>query len=321
MKISPKIKDDLYNFSVGFCMGSANIIPGVSGGTMLFIMGAFGKLINALRELASFETLKMIAKLDLKGLYARIQWRFLAGLGLGILAAFASLAKFFVWMLEKHQSITFAFFFGLIAASIISVNRQIKKWSISAAVSGIISAAVAFTIISLVPVDTGDAWYMMILCGAICIIAMILPGLSGSFLLLVLGQYNRIWEAVGNLSHLKFNAGEISTLLLTALGCIIGLGAFVHLLNFLMERYYNPTIAALIGFMIGSLPKIWPWQSPDPASLTWQKGEAVYTRSLYHLPEYDNGNLLTLLCCIAAGLALILAIEYFAGKKQNAEDK
>ena len=288
---------------------------------MLFIMGAFGKLVTALRDLVSLDTLKMFIRLDFKGLRDRIQWRFLTALVLGVLAAFATLAKVIVGMLEAHRDITFAFFLGLIAASIISVNRQIKKWSIGAALSGIISAAAAFAIISLIPVDTGDAWYTMILCGVICIIAMILPGLSGSFLLLILGQYNRIWEAVGNLSHLKFNAGEISMLALVALGCAIGLGAFVHLLNFLMDRYYNATIAALCGFMIGSLPKLWPWQSPDPASLIWQKGKAVFSRSLYHLPKWDDGKLITLLLCIIAGFAVILTIEYFAGKKQNKESK
>ena len=129
MKKISGYKDDLYNFAVGFFMGGANVIPGVSGGTMLFIMGAFTKLTDAIRDIACMETLKMLCCGDWRGLYNRIQWRFLAGVGAGVLLAFATLAKVFVWLLDKHQQLTFAFFFGLIAASIITVNRQMKKWT------------------------------------------------------------------------------------------------------------------------------------------------------------------------------------------------
>ena len=128
------------------------------------------------------------------------------------------------------------------------VVNQIKKWTIPAGISLIVAGVAAFTIISLVPVNTGDAWYTMILCGAISIVAMILPGLSGSFLLLILGQYDRVWNAVGNIARLKFNSGEISMIVLLAIGCVAGLGAFVHLLNYLMKHFENVTIAALIGF-------------------------------------------------------------------------
>ena len=114
---------------------------------MLFIMGALGKLIDALKSIASLETLKMLCRLDFKGLYNRIQWRFLIGLVLGILVSFATLAKLFVWLLEKHQMYTFAFFFGLIVASVITVNRQMKKWSVPAVISALISTAAAYTVI------------------------------------------------------------------------------------------------------------------------------------------------------------------------------
>ena len=286
-------------------MGSANVIPGVSGGTMLFIMGAFTKLTEALREIASVETLRLLVTFRWKQLFARIQWRFLLGVGIGVLASFATLAKLIVWLLEHHQKLTFAFFFGLIAASIVTVNRQMKQWTPGAVVSCLVSAAAAFGIISLVPMDGGSQWYMMMLYGAICVIAMILPGLSGSFLMLIFGQYSRVWSAVGDLSHFHVRPGDVMMLVFLALGGVIGLGAFVHLLNFLMKRYYNATVAALIGFMAGALPRIWPWQHAIDEN-RWK----------LDLPAAD-GSLLWVILCALAGLALVLVIESLAGKKNE----
>lgn len=302
------IKEDLYNFSVGFCMGGANVIPGVSGGTMLFIMGAFTKLTDAISRIASIATLKLLFTGQWKKFYESIPWRFLFGLGAGILISFATLAKFFVWMLENHQSYTFSFFFGLIIASIFTVNRQIKQWSAGVWISFAISALAAFGIISLVPVDGGSQWYMLLLYGAICIIAMILPGLSGSFLLLIFGQYNRVWLAVGNLSHFNFSTADISTVLFLGIGAVIGLGAFVHLLNYLLRNFYNATIAALIGFMVGAIPRLWPYQ------------HEVEGRLIYDAPKYD-WSLCGIAGCLAGGFILVMIIEFFARKKAKHEEK
>ena len=297
------LKNDLYNFTVGFSMGTANVIPGVSGGTMLFIMGAFGKLTAAIGTFASVESAKLLFSGQWKKWYERIPVRFFIGLGAGLLAAFATLAKLIVWLLENQQQLTYAFFFGLITASIISVNRQMKKWSIGAAISCLIAALAAFGAISLVPVNGGSQWYMQMLYGAICIIAMILPGLSGSFLLLIFGQYEKVWMAVSNLTRLNFSAGDLSTILFLSLGAVIGMGAFVHLLNYLLKRFYNATIAALIGFMIGAIPRLWPFQAA-----------AANGRLSYLAPEWSASALLVLLCAVA-GLITVLVIDYLAGKK------
>ena len=301
------LKEDFYNFSVGFCMGGANVIPGVSGGTMLFIMGAFAKLTNAISTIASAETLKLLLAGQWKKLYERIPWRFLFGLVLGVVVSFATLAKFFVWMLENHKSYTFAFFFGLIIASIFTVNRQMQKWTPGAWISFAISALAAFGIVSLVPVDGGSQWYMLMLYGAICIIAMILPGLSGSFLLLIFGQYHRVWLAVGNLSHLQFSAEDVSTVLFLGLGAVIGIGAFVHLLNYLLKNFYNATIAALIGFMVGAIPRLWPWH------------HEIDGRMIYDAPEF-NLSMIGIIGCLLGGLLLVIAIEFFARKKKKIEE-
>ena len=299
-------KDDLYNFAVGFFMGSANVIPGVSGGTMLFIMGAFNRLTGALRDIAGMETLRLLTARRWRELFDRVQWRFLIGVGVGVLLSFATLAKVFVWLLKHHERPTFAFFLGLIAASIITVQKQMQRWTFGALISFVISAAAAFGIISLVPMDGGAQWYMLMLYGAICVIAMILPGLSGSFLLLIFGQYDRTWAAVGELAHFHFSVDRVRTVLFLGLGGIIGLGAFVHLLNFLMKRFYNATVAALIGFMVGALPRIWPWQHENPLT----------GRRIYDAPAWDN-SLIWVIVCALAGLALVLAIEFCAGQKNR----
>ena len=309
MKKESSFSEDIYNFLVGFCMGGANVIPGVSGGTMLFIMGAFGKLTEAVAAIVSVETLKLIASANWKALGKRIPWRFLFFLGAGIVVSFATLAKLFVWLLREHPEPTFGFFFGLIAASIVSVNRQMRKWSLGAIASFLVSAAAAFCIISLVPVKTGCEWYMMMLYGAICIIAMILPGLSGSFLLLIFGQYDRIWSAVGELSHLHWHGGDIMMLTCLAAGAVLGLGIFVHLLNYLMKQFYNVTVAALIGFMAGAIPRLWPWQHENPFT-----GKAVYDA-----PACDDLLPWVILAAIA-GLVLVLAADFLAGKRKTREE-
>ena len=321
MKLYSKFKEDFYNFLVGFFMGSANVIPGVSGGTMLFIMGAFNKLVDTLRTIGSLETVKMVFKGDFKALYHRIDWRFLLFLVIGVLFSFATLAKLVVYLLNEHAEPTRAFFFGLILASIITVNHQIKKWTVPAGISLVAAGIAAFAIISLDPVNTGNAWYTMIICGAISIIAMILPGLSGSFLLLILGQYDRVWNAVGNVARLKLSFDDISMIVLLIIGCILGLGAFVHLLNYQMKNFESITIAALIGFMLGSLPRIWPFQHADLSSIVLQKGKPVATRIVYDMPQsFDGKTLFTILCAIA-GLGLVMGIEYYAKKVRKNQEQ
>ena len=306
MKQKSPFFEDVYNFIVGFCIGGANVIPGVSGGTMLFILGAFGKLTEAIAAIASLDTLKLLFSAQWKALYNKIPWRFLFGLGLGVLVSFASLAKLFVWLLEAYPQMTYGFFFGLIAASIISVNRQMKKWSLGAVISFAISTAAAFWIISMVPVNSGSQWYMLMLYGAICIIAMILPGLSGSFLLLIFGQYDRVWNAVGNLARFNWQLEDIITVGCLAVGAVIGLGLFVHLLNWLLKYAYNVTIAALIGFMVGAIPRLWPWQHTEFFS-----GKVVYDAPVM------NNVLPWILLCIIGGLFLMLFIDFCAKSKNK----
>lgn len=299
---------------VGFTMGTANIIPGVSGGTMAFITGIFEELINSIKTIASAETLRMLIRFDLRGLAGWLPWKFLLALVIGMVISFATMTKLFVWLLEEHQAVTYAFFLGLIAASIISVNRGIGKWSIPAVISLLAATGVAYAVISLVPVSTPDDWWMIFLCGAICIIAMILPGLSGSFLLLVLGQYNHIWGAISDLTRLNIQLAGLISLFWFGIGCVVGLGSFVHLLNYLMRRFRDATMAALVGFMVGSLPRLWPWQ--HVTEYVENKGELVPVAIAYDAPVFDLSFLWIALAAIA-GLVIVLIIEYIAAKEEK----
>ena len=257
----------------GFSMGAANVIPGVSGGTMAFILGIYEELIDSIRAFATLETVKLAVTFKFKRLYDTLPWRFLLALGIGVLVAFVSLAKFLAFSLENYPSLTFALFFGLVLASILAVLKQVKKWSAPCVVSVVLGAIFAFAVVTLVPVETPHVWWNLFLCGMIIICAMILPGISGSFLLLILGQYKYVLAAVNLLVALPVALAKgkgvpspdviieaVMTLIWIALGCIVGLGSFSHFLNWLFKKHHDITVSALIGFMIGSLWKLWPWQ-------------------------------------------------------------
>ena len=299
---------------IGFAMGSANVIPGVSGGTIAFITGIYEELISSIRQCVSKEILKMALKFDIKGLIKTLPWKFLLSLCIGVAISFATMAKLFVWLLEKHPQLTYAFFFGLIAASIITMAKKVEKWNIPSVISAIVGAIAAYAIITMVPMNTPDNWWMMFLCGAICIIAMILPGLSGSFLMLLLGQYERVWQAVSDVCAFKASTSQLLTLFWVTLGSIAGLGSFVHLLNYLMRRFKDATTAALIGFMIGTLPRIWPYIKETDFVL--KKGKLVATKFKCLAPEW-NITLLWVILIAAAGLILVLAVEKMAAKCQE----
>ena len=306
------LKKYLSTVGIGFAMGSANVIPGVSGGTIAFITGIYAELINAIRQCVSKDTIRMALKFDIKGIFRTLPWKFLLALCIGVAISFATMAKLFVWLLEKHPQMTYAFFFGLIAASIITMTKQVQKWNISTIISAVAGAVAAYAIITMVPMNTPDSWWMMFLCGFICIIAMILPGLSGSFLMLLLGQYERVWQSVSDVCAFKSSSSQWILIFWVALGGIVGLGSFVHLLNYLMRRFKDATTAALIGFMIGTLPRIWPYTKETDFVL--KKGKLVATKFKCLAPEW-NISLLWIVLIAAAGLAMVLVIEKMASKE------
>lgn len=232
-------------------MGAADVVPGVSGGTVAFITGIYEELIASIR---SFDggALKLLVKFDLKPLLAHVNGLFLAALFAGILTSVLTLSRAIIYCLKNYPEMLWAFFFGLIIASALVVSKKIGRWSPSAIVGGILGVLFGYAVTIAVPVQTPEALWFVFLSGMIAICAMILPGISGSFILVLLAKYEFVLAAVK-----EFNLLVIGVF---SCGCAVGLLSFSHLLNWTLKRFYDVTIAVLTGIMIGSLNKVWPWK-------------------------------------------------------------
>ena len=232
-------------------MGMDDVVPGVSGGTIAFISGIYEELIASIRSV-DLTALKLLCGFRLKALWRHINGKFLFSVLLGIAVAIFSLARLMTYLLEHHPIEIWSFFFGLIIASALLVSREVKRWNAASVISLLVGAVLAYWITVISPVETPNTWWFILLSGAVAICAMILPGISGAFILLLLGKYQFILLAVGEL--------RIGVLALFVIGAVAGIVSFSHLLSWLLRRHHDPTIALLMGFMIGSLNKVWPWK-------------------------------------------------------------
>ena len=246
------IKDYLLIAVKGFGMGSADVVPGVSGGTVAFITGIYEELLNSIQAI-NLDALKILRKSGIAAFWTHVNGSFLLALFGGILLSVFSLAKTLSYLLENYPVMLWSFFFGLIIASVIFVARQIKKWDLLKVVTLLIGAIIAYYITTLTKVETPHDWWFIFLSGAIAICAMILPGISGSFILVILGQYAFVLNAVKEF--------RLDVVISFAAGAILGLLSFARLVSWLFKKFHDLTIAVLTGFMIGSLNKIWPWKN------------------------------------------------------------
>ena len=263
----------------GAVIGGADIIPGVSGGTMAFILGIYGDMLEALKSWLSWSTVKAVFTLDWKSLkskpFALPFWVLI-----GIMAAIVLLSSPIKYALDYYPQYIWAFFFGLVASSVISVRGKVEKWDWKLITVLILSAIGAYYLTGMVPTNTTDNKLFIIFCGALAISAMILPGISGSFVLLLIGKYDYILGAVNGLKEGVLSAewsmivDNFLILSCFGIGVVGGLVSFVRVLDFCLKRYYKWTIAALIGFMIGSLRKVWPFKVGDinvlPPDISWR---------------------------------------------------
>ena len=235
----------------GMGMGAADVVPGVSGGTIAFITGIYVELVNSIKNI-SFRTISTLWKEGLPAFWKAVNGNFLLSIVAGILISVLSLARILEYLLVNHPVLIWSFFFGLIIGSAIFVARSIEKWNIGTFISLLAGIAIAWIITSFTPAETSEAYWFIFLAGALAICAMILPGISGSFILLLLGKYQFVLSAL--------NEGRISIIAVLLAGALTGIIAFSHLLSWLLEKFHHLTIALLAGFMIGSLNKIWPWK-------------------------------------------------------------
>ena len=294
----------------GLCMGSADVIPGVSGGTIALITGIYEDLIGALRSIDTAMVKKLLS-LDLKGALAGIHIRFLLSLFVGISVAIISLARLMNFLLNHHPVLTWSLFFGLIAASILVVSRQVGDWRARTGVSLAGGTAVAAFIVNLIPVTTPEALWFILLCGIIAICAMILPGISGAFILLILGKYEFITATLKN----PFVPHNMMIILVFCLGCLIGLLSFSRLLNYLLTNFRSLTMAFLTGLMVGSMPKIWPWKEILGTKIIRGKSHVIWGGNI--MPETMSTEVLLALFLAVIGFVAVLIIERLARVRES----
>ena len=286
----------------GVAMGAANVIPGVSGGTVAFITGIYERLIHALKSI-DFDALKLFFKGKFSQFSQKIDLNFLAILFLGVFVSIFSLAKILELALDHYEVLTLSFFFGLILASIVAVVGQIEKFSIPTILSFVIAASFAVSIAFLPPAESNSSFFYLTLCGVVAICSMILPGLSGAYILLLMGNYLLVLQAVSSFDFL--------VLIPMLLGCIIGLITLSRLLSSLFKHFKNQTIGALAGFVAGSLLIIWPWKTTLFESFDGRKKATGY---IWNVPDINSQLFLSLLLIIV-GFILVLWMERSTNKE------
>jgi putative membrane protein len=305
-----KLKDYILLFVKGIGMGGADAIPGVSGGTIAFITGIYEELLHSLRSI-DVEAIKLLGMLRIDAFWKKINGAFLISVFCGLLLSLISLAKLMVYLLGNYPIQVWSFFFGLILISSPLILRSIRKWNLATVVFFIAGIVIAYGITSLSPTQTPESLWFVFLSGGLAICAMILPGISGAFILLLLGKYEFIMQSL-----IHFN---IHVIMVFCLGCIVGLISFSRFLSWILDKYHNITIALLAGFMLGSLNKVWPWKEVISYRLD-AGGNQVPAMDRSVLPgEYmaktaNDPMVFKAIMLMALGVIIVIVIEKVAGR-------
>jgi len=290
----------------GAAMGAADAVPGVSGGTIAFISGIYEELIDTISgvNLSLFSTLK---KQGFKAFWEQLNGNFIFALLVGILISFISFMRLAKYLLENHPILIWSFFFGLIIASIYFIGKQITKWNVAAIIGVIIGTIIAFNITAIPASEVNDSPYFLFFAGALAICAMILPGISGSFILVILGAYKTLSDAIHDF--------DLKKLALFVGGAIVGLLSFSHVLKWLFKTFHNLTLALLTGFILGSLNKVWPWKKV----LSWRENSKgiqvpLHEESISPLLYEGDNKLVLAIGFIIIGFLTIFLLERFGSK-------
>jgi putative membrane protein len=307
----------------GLAMGAADVVPGVSGGTIAFIAGIYEELIETIHKL-DLGFFKIWKKDGFKTAWNTYNLSFLAALFSGVFISILSLAKVITWMLTDHPILVWSFFFGLVVASILYVGKQIKGWNIKVIIAIGIAAVLAYSITLAKPIGAIDSTWFLFLAGFVAIIAMILPGISGAFILLLLGAYTSV---IGTLSQLGDGVTKLDSnlffsafgkLLVFGLGAIVGLKSFSRVLNYMFKNYKNITLAVLTGFMIGALNKIWPWKEVLEYRMNHNGEEVPFLEKSIFPANFDGDpKVLLAIVFMIIGFLTIFIMERFAASKKE----
>ncbi|WP_405247078.1 DUF368 domain-containing protein [Cellulophaga sp. Asnod2-G02] len=290
----------------GMAMGAADVVPGVSGGTIAFISGIYEELIDSINNinLSLFKTLKTEG---IKSFWKQLNGNFLVALFLGIGISVLSLAKGISWLLLNQPVLLWSFFFGLVVASILFVGKSVEKWNVATIVMLVIGTGLAYYITTLPIADNTDSLPFLFLSGALAICAMILPGISGAFILVLLGSYKVILDAV----H-EYDLKIVATV---GLGAIFGLLSFARVLKWMFKHYKDLTLAVLTGFILGSLNKIWPWKKILETKVFGDKIITVAEENVSPFSYEGDHQLIFAIILALVGFSLIILLEKLASKK------
>lgn len=309
------IKTYISLFLKGLGMGAANVVPGVSGGTIALITGIFERLINAIKSF-NLVALKKLLKGDFKGLAAHIDLWFLVAVLSGVAVSILSFARLFDYLFINYPVYIWSYFFGLIIGSIYFVGKTVQKWSLSVIIAFLLGAAIAVTISVMTPASEDSSFVYLLICGVVAACSMILPGLSGSFVLILMGNYQLVMiDAVNNL--------ELAILLPVVIGAGVGLMGFSYILSWVFRKFRDQTISVLTGFILGSLGLLWPWKEniykldPTGELLLKANGEKIVEGYRWLKPENFTGEVIFAVVLIVVGIATIWMLEVTALKKEK----
>ncbi len=286
-------------------MGAADVVPGVSGGTVAFITGIYEELIDSIKSI-DLDAFRLLGRFKIADFWKKINGNFLITLLAGIVTSLVSLARLMTYLLDNHPIAIWSFFFGLILVSSPLIMRDIAKWNVATVLSFIAGIVIAYLITVISPTETPTNYLFIFFCGALAICAMILPGISGAFILLLIGKYEFMITAL-----IDFN---IPVIIVFVLGCFLGLLGFSHFLSWVLKNYRFATLALLAGFMIGSLNKVWPWKEVVSYRLNHDGVQVpAFDKSIlpwdYFFKTGQDPLIFKAILCAALGVFLVVAIE------------
>lgn len=309
------IKESILHILKGMGMGAANVIPGVSGGTVALITGVFERIINAIKSFNA-TAIGLFFKGKFKEFLEYVDFYFLIALGTGMIISIVSLARVFKFLFATYPVYIWAFFFGLIVASVFYVGKTITKWTISVVIFFLIGAGIAIWVSFMNPATQNDSFIYLLICGVVAVCSMILPGLSGSFVLILMGNYELIMIN-------SINEGNIGVLAPVILGGVIGILALSHILSWVYKKFKDQTIGILTGFILGSLSILWPWKNEiyrlNPlGEFILKDGKKLVQGYDLYFPSTINSEVLLAIVLAVVGFVIIALMEKFAGVKKEA---
>ena len=308
------MKDELATFLKGFAMGAANVVPGVSGGTIALITGIYERLIDALKSFDA-EALKLGIEFKFGALWRKIDGLFLTSLILGVFLSIVTLAQVLEYQFKNHPQLIWSVFFGLIAASIPSVGKQVKCWGADVISVFFIGAAIAVSMAFLTPASENRDFVYLMVCGVAAMCSMIIPGLSGSFVLLLMGNYRLVLNSVNALSSGDLSV-VVSVVLPVGIGAVVGLLALSRSLSWLFRKHHDKAIGTITGFVAGSLVIIWPWKDEILETIEKKEGpdDKIVGFENWHFPDLATTEAWFQLGAVVLGVGLILVTEILARK-------